>query len=100
MWASSRLGDSACFHIDMSDRERRERDSMEFECRNVPGRYRAFPSFARSYVYSFIYACVWARESSRRVGITERNVHWSVNDSVAKCPINIYLLSSTAFPRY
>jgi len=57
MWASSRLGDSPCFHIDTSDRERRERDSMEFECRNVqtfPVVCLAFPSFVRSFVRSFI----------------------------------------------
>lgn len=95
MWASSRLGDSACFHIDTSDRERRERDSMEFECRNVPRRYRV-PSLVRLFHHLFV-RCRDSRGFVARRGTLGRT---SPNESVTfpgqktiQFLINIQLIS-------
>lgn len=54
MWASSWLGDSACFHIDTSDRERRERATRWNSNVETFHRRVIVSSFVPSFAYSFV----------------------------------------------
>jgi len=78
MWASSWLGDSACFHIDTSDRERRERATRWNSNVETFHRRVIVPSFVPSFAYLLLSRL--AKTSTLDDPTTLLSVVWTKDD--------------------